>query len=266
MPFFLCCACGTQFAESTNPPESCPICRDERQFVPESGQAWISYEDVQGTHCITWRDEAPGIISLNLSPDFGIGQRAFLVKTSAGLILWDCLSVLDASSICRIKEAGGLSAIAISHPHYYSSMVEWGRAFDAPVYLHEDDAEWIQRPDPCLCLWSGEQLDLPGSVTLVRCGGHYPGGTVMHWDDGAGLLFSGDVIQVAQDRAYVSFMYSYPNMIPLDAGAIRRIAEAVSGFQFDSLYGAFPGRTIKAEARSAVDRSVVRYLRAIGAS
>ena len=28
-----------------------------------------------------------------------------------------------------MNELGGIAAIAISHPHYYTSMVEWSRAF-----------------------------------------------------------------------------------------------------------------------------------------
>src|SRR6266849_11193792 len=51
-------------------------------------------------------------------------------------------------------------------------------------------------------------------VALVHCGGHFEGGTVLHWPGGAngkGALLTGDLITVVQDRRYVSFMRSYPN-------------------------------------------------------
>jgi len=272
MPCFLCVACGSQFAECAEPPRSCPICCDDRQFIPEAGQQWVDYAAVRSGYRIAWSDEAPGVSALVMDLKFGIAQRAFLVKASEGYVLWDCLSIVDDAAIAEIAAGGGLSAVAISHPHYYGAMVEWGRALGCPVYLHEGDAEWVQRPDPVLRLWSGERLALDCGAMLIRCGGHFPGGTVMHVPamqtgdgDRAAMLLTGDVIQVAQDRAHVSFMYSYPNMIPLDAPAVRRIAAAVAGLDFDMLLGAFPGRTIKTGARAAVDRSVARYLRAIGA-
>jgi glyoxylase-like metal-dependent hydrolase (beta-lactamase superfamily II) len=99
-----------------------------------------------------------------------------------------------------VKGLGGLSAIAISHPHYYGTMVEWGRAFGGvPVHLHAADRQWIMRPDPVITLWEGDTLPLASGVTLVRCGGHFAGGTVLHWaagGEGRGALLSGDVVQV----------------------------------------------------------------------
>jgi hypothetical protein len=125
---------------------------------------------------------------------------------------------------------GGISAIAISHPHFYSSMVEWSRAFDAPIYLHADDRQWVMRPDPAIVFWEGETHPLGAGLTLIRCGGHFPGGAVLHWTagaDGCGVLLSGDILQVVADRRHVSFMYSYPNLIPLPAEEVRGIVAAV---------------------------------------
>jgi hypothetical protein len=65
----------------------------------------------------------------------------------------------------------------------------------------------------------------------VRCGGHFPGSAVLHWADGAdgrGALFTGDTIQVVSDRRWVSFMYSYPNLIPTNAATVRQIVAAVA--------------------------------------
>ena len=42
MPFWTCEQCGAQFPESGNPPASCLICEDERQFVNWKGQQWLT--------------------------------------------------------------------------------------------------------------------------------------------------------------------------------------------------------------------------------
>ncbi|HEV2222462.1 MAG TPA: hypothetical protein VGR84_05615, partial [Candidatus Acidoferrales bacterium] len=113
-------------------------------------------------------------------------------------ILWDCISLIDTDTVDQIRALGGISAIAISHPHYYSSMVEWSEAFGgAPIYLHEDDRGWVQRPHPCIRFWQGETHALGRGFTLIRIGAHFAGYQVLYWsegDDGRGSLFSGDLL------------------------------------------------------------------------
>lgn len=73
-------------------------------------------------------------------------------------------------------------------------------------------------------------------------------------------MLTGDTIQVAQDRRYVSFMYSYPNMIPLSPSAVRHIVAAVEPFAFDRLYSSWVDRVVSSDAKEAVRRSAERYL------
>jgi glyoxylase-like metal-dependent hydrolase (beta-lactamase superfamily II) len=218
-------------------------------------------------HEIGWTEEADGLFNLKIRPNFAIAQRAFLILHPDGNILWDCVSLIDDATVQRIEGLGGLSSIAISHPHYYSCMAEWSAAFGGvPVHIHEDDAEWVQRDDGAVRFWSGDRLAL-GAATMIRCGGHFAGASVLHcpWlGNGRGALFSGDTIQVVPDRRHVSFMYSYPNLIPLGAAEVTRIVDAVRPFAFDAVYGAFEGRTIARDGKAAVERSAERYLRAIG--
>ncbi len=216
-------------------------------------------------HRVEWTELEPGLHQLVISPHFAIGQRALLIETPAGNVLWDLIALLDAATTARIAGMGGLSAIAISHPHYYTTNRAWAEAFDCPVWLHADDAGWVQRPHPRLRHWTGETMALGPGLTLIRAGGHFSGGTVLHSEQGAGTLFSGDILQVTPDRM-VSVMRSYPNLIPVDAPTLRRVAAAVEPFAFDRIHGAFPGRTIAAGAKGAVERSIARYLRAIGGS
>ncbi len=152
-------------------------------------------------------------------------------------------------------------------PHYYSAMVEWSREFGAPVHLHEADRRWVMRPDPAVRFFAGDELALPGGLRALRLGGHFPGAAVLHWPDGAGgrgALLSGDVLQVVQDRRYVSFMYSYPNLVPLPAHVVERMARRVRALRFDRIYGAWWGRVIGQGAWAAVQRSADRYLAALG--
>jgi glyoxylase-like metal-dependent hydrolase (beta-lactamase superfamily II) len=259
----ICCACGTQFVESPAPPPRCPICEDERQFVRWGGQAWTDLDRLRRSHALEIALDH-GVLGLGITPHFGIGQRALLVESPSGNVLWDCVSLINKAGERAIAERGGLAAIAISHPHYYTSMVDWSRAFgDVPIYLHAEDRAWVQRPDPAIVFWDGDTREILPGLTLIRCGGHFAGATVLHKAVGTGDLFVGDVLQVSQDRRSVSFMYSYPNLIPLNAAAVQRIRDALGPFAFDRVHGAFRERSIAEGGRPAVERSVERYLRAI---
>jgi hypothetical protein len=265
----ICVTCGTQFEETDGPPNGCPICNDERQYVGWDGQKWTTLAEIRSRHKNAIKEEEPGLQSIHTQPKIGIGQRAFLVRTAQGNLLWDCVPLIDDATIAAVRGAGGLAAIAVSHPHYYTAMIEWSHAFGkVPVHLHKSDEKWVMRPDSVIRFWDGQSTKLFGGLTLINTGGHFDGFQVAHWPGGAsgrGALLSGDQPQVCQDRRWVSFMYSYPNMIPLSGAAIGRIVNALKPSTFDRLYGAFPGLTVKTDAKSAVELSASRYMRAIGA-
>jgi glyoxylase-like metal-dependent hydrolase (beta-lactamase superfamily II) len=266
MPHFICTTCGTQFAETGQPPEKCDICEDERQFVGWNGQQWTTLDDLRESHRIVVRLEEASLYGIGMEPSFAIGQRALLITHPEGNILWDCIPLLDNGLVKMVKGIGGISAIAISHPHYYASMVEWSRAFDCPIFLHVADRQWVMRPDAAIEFWDRETKEISPGLTLIRCGGHFEGGTVLHWRDGAGgdgVILSGDILQVVQDRRWVSFMYSYPNFIPLSPSTVRRIVAAIEPFSFDRIYGAWWGKTVATDAKAAVRRSAERYVQAI---
>lgn len=267
MPHFICLTCATQFAETVEARDRCPICEDERQYVDWGGQAWTTLAELAEKHRAVFREEEPHLLGIGMEPKFAIGQRALVVQTPAGNVLWDCIPLLNEEIVERVRGLGGLSAIAISHPHYYTSMVEWSQAFDAPIYLHAADREWVMRPDPDITFWEGEIRELLPGLTLIRCGGHFEGGTVLQWAQGAGgrgVILSGDILQVVPDRRYVSFMRSYPNLIPLPAESVRRIAMSVEPYPCERIYGAWFDLRVAAEGSAAVQRSAERYLRALG--
>ncbi len=266
MAHFICQTCGTQFGETAVPPEHCPICEDERQYVGWDGQQWTTLTALQEKHQNEMREVEPHLTGISATPSFAIGQRALLLQTAQGNLLWDCVSLLDEATKSSVAALGGIQAIAISHPHFFSAMVEWSRAFDAPIYLHEANQKWVMRPDPAIQYWRGETKTLWDGLTLIRGGGHFSGSSMLHWSGGAGgagVLLTGDTLQVAADRRYVSFMYSYPNMIPLSAKAVERIVTAVTPYTFERIYGAWRGLVVQRDGKTAVARSADRYIAAL---
>jgi hypothetical protein len=151
-----------------------------------------------------------------------------------------CLDV--SSAIAQISGRGGIHTIAISHPHYYTAMVEWAERWDARVLLHEADREWIMRPSRRLELWARDRLELSAALTpdqARRPLSGWDGVLVARWRGGRGALLSGDIVQVVDDRDGVSFMWSYPKLIPLPPREVARMREVIAGLSFDRVYGAF---------------------------
>ncbi len=267
MPCFSCITCGAQFPESAAPPDACPICQDERQYVNPGGQQWITPEALRAGHHNDFKDIEPNLTGIRTSPEFAISQRALLVQTPEGNVLWDCISLIDDATVDAVNKRGGLSAIALSHPHLYGSMVDWSRAFGGiPIYAHAEDARWVMRPDPAIHFWKGDSLALNSRVTLVHCGGHFEGSSVLHWKDGAvgnGVLLTGDTAMIVSDARYVTFQYSFPNRLPLPVRKVRGIVNALQPYAFDRLYDAFEGKVIASRAKAAVQASADRYIRLI---
>lgn len=263
---YICVTCGVQYESSIQVPDQCVICIEERQYVNKNGQSWVTLETMmKENYQNNIIFEEKGLHSLTTAPSFGIGQTAYLVQNDGFNLLWDCISFIDDKTICKIRELGGLNAIALSHPHYYSAQVEWAEAFDVPIYIHEDDKEWVMRPSDRIIFWSGESHELHDGLVIHRLGGHFKGGAVLEWKGGnekKGILLTGDIIQVAADNRWVSFMYSYPNLIPLPAAKVQEIANIVSELTFDRLYNAFHRVVIK-DAKLSVQKSAKRYVDAL---
>ena len=265
-PAWICQTCGVQYEHSAAPPKGCHICLDERQYVPASGQAWTTPGELERSHRLVIEPMESGVWSIHIEPAFAIGQRAFLIQTTDGNLLWDCVSLATPEAVNRVTELGGIRAIAVSHPHYYSAMADWSLAFGGvPVWLHEADRAWLARRPDQVHYWSGQRHELFGGVSLIHSAGHFDGFQVAHWADGAagrGALFAGDQPQVCQDGRWVTFMYSYPNWIPFGPTVIRQILSSLEDVAFDRLYGPF-GRHLLIGAKDVVARSAKRYLSAI---
>jgi len=267
----VCRTCGVQYPFPEPPatePERCVVCTDERQYVGWDGQSWTTLDELRATHCNRIAPEGPGIYGIGTEPVFAIGQRALFVQAPGGNVLWDCITLVDDATVGAVRGLGGLDAIAISHPHYYGAVIEWSRAFgDVPVYIHAADRQWVVRADGNVVFWEGDTHEIGDGLTLVNCGVHFDGGTVLHWahgEHGAGALLSGDIFQVVMDRRYVSFMYSYPNLIPEHPDTVRRAVDLVRPYRFERIYGAWWGRIVNTDGAAALERSARRYLDHLG--
>ena len=257
----LCRACGTQY-DSTNL-TACRIDDDPRQFVPPTGQIFTKlgalHSDPQNYHLTFTQDEADSKVwSIRVEPNVGIGQRALLIKTPHGNILWDLVCYLDDPAVDKINELGGLSCIIISHPHFYTTWKDWSRTFNnVPVYVAEADREWLNRSheDTALTFLTEPHTTILPGVTAIICGGHFPGSTALHTsppNTSDPSLFHADTIHTIPNaltpdvaspnkhgRGHTSytFMWSIPNAIPLSPDQILQIWRRLKGYEIEATYG-----------------------------
>lgn len=262
----ICATCGVQ-RQLEGPAPACPVCEDERQYVGAGGQRWTTLAELAASHRNTVTEVEPGLHSIRTTPAFAIAQRALVVQTPHGNVLWDCLSLVDDATVDAVQRLGGLAAIAISHPHFYGVMRTWSRAFGgAPIWIHEADRAWIPAPAPEVRAWTGERTPVLGELTLTRVGGHFDGSQVLHWPAGAGgrgALLVGDMPNVCADRRWVTFMRSYPNYLPVADREAAAVVAALRPLAFDRIYGWLPDRVVDAGAKAVLERSLDRMRHAL---
>ncbi|KAI5924050.1 beta-lactamase-like protein [Camillea tinctor] len=295
--WLICTACGTQFPTSDRAAQqTCFICDDPRQFAPPTGQAFTTLDELRAPGSGYRNEFAPLFSSSNKEkgeegketftsiytvPKFAIGQRAILVRTPAGNILWDCLSLLDNATIAEITSRGGLDAIVISHPHYYTTHLDWARAFGCPVYLASEDAAWLTQTSALsqeLVPRESIEYDVPGrggvpsGFKVLKLGGHFPGSGVGLYE---GRLLVADTLvttpagmggYAAQGRGRpkgmnsYAFMWSIPNMIPLPPWELARMWRILQRHRFRSTHGAFMGLDIVGESEEEMQRRVLESM------
>ncbi|BCW45453.1 MBL fold metallo-hydrolase [Arthrobacter sp. StoSoilB5] len=256
----ICATCAVERDEPV--PEFCPICTDERQYVPADGQKWHTLEELaQAGHQLLLEENEPGLIGIRAAPKIGIGQTSQLVVTPEGSLLWDPVGFVDETTVKAILERGPVLAVAASHPHMFGAQVEWShRLGGVPVLAAEADRRWVGRSDPVISYWSGSRTIAEGLV-LHQTGGHFPGSAVAHWTAGAGgkgVLLSGDSVFPNPDRRSVAFMRSYPNHLPLSGAVALRVAAQLGELTFDRIYGNF-NNVIASRAKVVLQDSARRH-------
>ncbi len=263
----VCAACGTCYPVTAAPPASCPICEDDRQYVPRSGQSWLSLTDLARSFANRIEDD-DGVLGIGMTPDFAINQRCVLIEAVHGNVMWESTSLITDEAVAAILQRGPVAAIAISHPHFYAAMHLWAEALDCPILLPASDRAWIQHASTRIQLWEGDRLEILPGVTMICCGGHFAGSAVLHWQDERcpdGAVFVGDTVQVSQDRKRVSALHSYPNGIPLGIHAITNIAASLADLEYQRVYGYTWGRNITARGAEIVASSLTDYVHRVAA-
>jgi len=273
----ICATCGTWYPENTlpgtrpsdlpgttsfQPADTCPICADDRQYIPAGGQRWTTETALHDKHSVKARLLRPNVYELELTPTFAIGQRAILILSPEGNILWDCIPLLDETLITFIKAKGGLRAIAFSHPHYYSNMHQWACTFDCPIYIHSSDKQWTFGKEEKVTFWEGEELPLWNDMRLINLGGHFPGSSILHVPHltPKGTLFTGDTLVLSLHKKHISVMYSYPNRMPLPRKEVQRINDRMSTIPFDALYSFMHDLDLTENTNEIFNNSMARYL------
>lgn len=257
----ICTTCGTRYSDEHFDENLCPVCADDRQYINLKGQRWTSYDEMKKTHSLYFNKLRDDIYEISIRPSFAIGQKAHLIVHPEGNILWDCLPFLDEASASFINKLGGLKAIAISHPHYYSLMTEWAEYFDCPIYLHENDRKWVFDDDDKIRFFSEEKLEISKGVEIVNTGGHFPGSTVLSYKSENQLptLFGGDTLYLSLNKKHLSAMYSYPNNIALERKELFGCFEKVNQLDFEAFFGAFSWQNLFTGASEVFKNSFDRY-------
>lgn len=220
----LCVTCSTQTSykgddldcQASDAAYKCPICLDPRQYIGIEGQKWTTLRTLieSNTYHNDFHELVAGQVwTIKTRPAFGVGQRAFLLKTAQGeLIMWDCVAYLDDATlheIDRLSGGKGISHMVVSHPHYYSTTATWLAAFpQMTLWLAQEDfEEWYQRRE---LVKSPSRIKLIGKiqvqtdvseVKILLLGGHFPGSLVLLFKD---MLFIADTIQVVPSGRYKS--------------------------------------------------------------
>ncbi|KAF4555989.1 Hypothetical protein D9617_2g059560 [Elsinoe fawcettii] len=272
----ICVACGTQYDVTYEQGrERCKICDDPRQFVPPQGQQWTSLRLEANKHTNHWVPSSsdPRIYHLYTDPKLGIGERASLLLTPHGAIIWDCFAFLTPPLVEFLLSHHPI-AIVISHPHFYTTHLLWASLLKCPVYLSSEDASWLSRPDPSgqrRFLTEAKTEIIPG-VTAIKTGGHFPGSLVLHWDR---HLFVADSIMTTpaaytpeprpEGMGAYAFMWSIPNMIPLGPDGVGRIWEAVKRVEFSETHGLMMGMdVVHTDVKKWVLEGAKRQVRMMG--
>lgn len=269
---WICRACGNQYPTTRQPPRQCRICTDDRQYVPPQGQEWTSLDELTALgHRTVLTEVEPGITELTVEPSVGIGHRGLLVATPTGAVLWDPPGFLDDAAVAAVDAAGGLAGVARSHPHLCGVQVEWSARFPgpdergarvgAPIWVPRRDSGWVVRPDDAVRWWD-DRLEVAPGVTLVRCGGHFAGSAVLHVAGaagGRGALLVGDTVMVLPGHRRLSFMRSYPMLLPLPERYLDRLLAALEPLPFDRVHGGWSGLSIDTGAKDALQDSATLY-------
>ncbi|BBN04693.1 hypothetical protein MPTK1_3g06910 [Marchantia polymorpha subsp. ruderalis] len=259
----VCGHCGTMFGVGKARGD-CVICTDDRQLgLLPWGQSWGTYSQLRRLEApLLLRNAERDLVEISYTTK---RQRCFLILNPLGNILWGSTTFLDDAAIVTIKKLGGIRAIAVSHPHELFGYAKWAVTFQCPVYIHERDKNLVVHNTEFIETWDGEELALCSQIKLIRLGGHYDGGAILHWtnngldQDGKGVILCADMLQVGEDGQTVSSMRSYHNFIPISESDVQRIIWKLLSVEYERLYASGNIRDLPVNAKVLTNLSLEKY-------
>ena len=137
------------------------------------GPEWTTLEQLRPRHRNAWQIR----IGTTRNRDARVCDRPARAPLAhgGGQLSLGLRRLIDNATIELDSSLGGLSGIAISHPHYYTTMVEWSRAFhDVPIHLHASDREWVMRPDHAIQFWESDRKKLAPESPFLAAAAQFP--------------------------------------------------------------------------------------------
>lgn len=257
----VCFTCGTKYPKDYKG-DTCFICQDDRQYVPLEGQKWTSTRQLKGKYSIKITQLKPKLFEFIVEPSFAIGQRALFVISESGNFMWDCIPLIDDQLIQFIKEKGGIRAIGISHPHYYSNMAEWCKTFRCRVYLSKVDKKYVVNPFSKIIYWDNDEIKLWDDIKIIKISGHFPGSSILFvpFLSDKGTVFCSDTFYLSPNLKHFSIMYSYPNRIPLPIKEVQNIQKLIEELDFDEVYGFWSHQNLTQKPKESLLKSLSNYV------
>ncbi|KAJ9478585.1 Metallo-beta-lactamase domain-containing protein [Pseudozyma hubeiensis] len=269
---------------------------EQEQYPCPTGQAYTSQRQLvpKTTFELVPEESDARILRIKLTPSLAIGQTPIVLLTPAGAVIWDCCGFASAElmqRICSVSPTGQVFSIVISHPHFFGASLSWAKMLNCNVFISKLDRQWYQRGLNCqdthpdiaarrkFVVEVQEDLfrlpHLP-SVALIRCGGHFPGSGVLHWDrdsedpDGhvrkGAAVFCADTFMCLLDGQRFTFAYSFPNNIPLPPRDVEQIWVQMRKLNWTATFGGWSGRQVLTDSRAALLRSARYYIEKEGHS
>src|ERR1700759_1651446 len=122
MTIWVCPTCGANYAPAPEPPARCSLRENQHQWYQPTGQVCTTMDDLaESGYRSEVREVEPDLFGLGVRPGIGVGQRALIVRTSEGNLLWDPPAFIDEAAIEAVRGGGGLVAVTSSHPHMYGA-------------------------------------------------------------------------------------------------------------------------------------------------
>ena len=217
-------------------PQSCPVCTDVRNALPEDGWDFSADTEVALGREARWAQVAPGVTGYWCEPQVGLGTTGWVIETDAGLVGWEGAGYYPPEALADLRARGGLVALGASHVHGYGALWQLQDELDPPVLaIGVDDLAWTKA---FRVTWpTDDRHELAPGLVMHRSGGHFPGHTVLY-DERRGILFVGDLIKVDLDGDVpvgLSCHKAYHAQIPLSHAEVRQARALVERLEFTAV-------------------------------